>query len=77
VVWQGGHRTRRNVGGHPGKRCHQELFVGCVEWKAERMEESFVILVMGLSEDKDYVEDAPGMRDERLVSTLSNLLPHG
>jgi len=49
----------------------------CFEWKAERRDESFVILVMGLSEDKDYVEDAPGMRDERLVSTLSNLLPHG
>ena len=56
--------------------------MGCVVREAEQTGR-FVFVVFGDGdgaddcEDKDYVEDAPDMREERLVSTLSNLLPHG
>lgn len=35
------------------------------------------VMVLMRVQDKDYVEDALVMRDEPLVSTLSNLFAHG
>ena len=37
VLWYRRHGTR-DVGGHSGKRCHEDLFVGCAARQAERTE---------------------------------------
>jgi len=76
MLWQRGNGTRWNVGGDPGKRCHQK-FIFWPFWTESGWTNGGDGDGAGETEEEDYVETAHDMQDERLTSTLSNLFAHG
>ncbi len=64
MLWQRGNGTRWNVGGNPGKRCHQNLSVGRFGRKADGRNGLLCSDVDGAGEtqEEDYVETAHDMQ---------------